>query len=161
MPSGHGGVCGGTRVADGLASEQSVLREMRLPKRPVDPALEPGAPLTPSSNRVHPEVSPLAGSAGKPRRLPPLSDAPKLEPEPEPESHQRPEAGPRQTSTGTALDRGDAEGLNQRRIRGHDDDELWSAFQLFDIDGGGAFPASRCEQSPNTLATRERSLTCS
>lgn len=118
--------------------------------------------MTPRSNRVHPEVSPLAGSAGKPRRLPPLSDAPRLEPEPEPTEpapapglDQRPQAEPRQTGTHTVHNCSDAKGLNQRRIHGHDHEELWSAFQLFDIDGNGAFLASTFEQSPDTLATTE------
>lgn len=133
---------------------------MRLPRRPLDPALKDAVPSSPSSNRVHPEVSPHAGSPAvvtpKPRRLPPLSGSPgaALTPERGPGPEPRSNLEPGSHRADTALSPGAASELKQRRIRGHVYEELRGAFQLFDLDGDGALPVNaRCEH--RTTARRQ------
>jgi hypothetical protein len=121
--------------------------DMRLPKRPVDPALTAGAPLTPSSSRVHPELASPSGRTPVPRRLPPLGSSAaetKRLAEPEPEPEPEPEIDP---ITGhhpnVPISPGEAARLKTKRIHEESNKELFDAFQVFDLDGNGANSSSR------------------
>ena len=115
---------------------------MRLPKRPIDPALAPGAPLTPKSNKVHPDRSAAgspASASPKPRRLPPLTIPPaaklEVEPEAEPEPEQHAEA---------RLTPGQAKSRKRRELHGLENEELLSAFRMFDLDESGVLALDAC-----------------
>ena len=127
---------------------------MRLPKRPVDPTLATTAPMTPTSNRVHPgDLPPIRGTPGKatPRRLPPLLDTPPrnqnkyLEPEPEQEPKH-----------GTALTPGEAARRKKKRLEDGAERDLVYAFELFDRDGSGLIDAGELMYTMILLAKAGR-----